>query len=563
MSNALIAGVSGLQAHQQMLDVTGNNLANVSTYGYKASRVTFEELLSETMREATQPTATTGGTNPQQVGAGTKVASVDRNMNQGSLIYTGQELDMAIEGSGYFVLNDGAKDVFTRVGSFAVDAGFNLVDPSTGFRVQRIGSEGVAEGFQDASSNSIRIPYDVALPAKQTESITFTGNLSAQESSPLANLLGSGSDHLYTEGGTAATVTTWLVNLDQATGLADGETVRIHGKDPLGNDVDTTFTIQDNAGAHSTVGDLLDAITAAFSAGAGNPGARATLESGEIRLRDLQTGYSQTDLYLDYQGAGTLTLPSFFRVYQAGCEAYRTANVEVFDAQGIGHNMSVIFARTDTANTWDAVLAHVTGDATLTADGRRILGLTFNRDGSFGGLAIQPSGVPDEQTFAVTFANQAGNTQTVTLDLGTPGSFDGLSQFGGKSTVAATYQDGYKAGYLSSLSVGRDGILVGMFDNGVRRNVASIKLATFQNPAGLLALGGGLFAASANSGDALPTQGLAGGAGAVIGGSLEKSNVDMASEFVNLIQAQNGYQASARTIRVANDMLRELATLIR
>jgi flagellar hook protein FlgE len=95
MSDALLAGVSGLRAHQTMLDVAGNNLANVDTFGFKSSRVTFGELLSQTMREATQPTANVGGTNPQQVGAGVKVASIDRNMDQGNLIFTGQSLDVA------------------------------------------------------------------------------------------------------------------------------------------------------------------------------------------------------------------------------------------------------------------------------------------------------------------------------------------------------------------------------------------------------------------------------------------------------------------------------------
>ncbi|HUT60899.1 MAG TPA: flagellar hook-basal body complex protein, partial [Phycisphaerae bacterium] len=192
MSNALLAGVSGLQAHQKMLDVAGNNLANLNTNAYKASRTTFSELLSETLADSSQPTSDTGGTNPMQIGSGVQVASVDRDMSQGPLVNTGQPLDMAIEGTGYFVLNDGQKDVFTRVGAFTVDGEYYLVDPGNGYRVQRIGSEGVSEGFQVATSDAIRIPYEVALPAKVTTEISFSGNLSADVANPTTNVLSAG-----------------------------------------------------------------------------------------------------------------------------------------------------------------------------------------------------------------------------------------------------------------------------------------------------------------------------------------------------------------------------------
>jgi flagellar hook protein FlgE len=553
MSDALLAGVSGLQAHQTMLDVAGNNLANVNTYGFKSSRVTFGELLSDTIREATQPTGKSGGTNPQQVGAGVKVASIDRNMTQGNPVYTGQPLDMAVQGSGYFTLNDGQKDVYTRVGAFAVDADFYLVDPATGFRVQRIGSEGVAEGFQSATSNDIRIPYDVALPAQATRSITLTGNLSANTDGPTASVLTSGI--AYTEDGATATRDTLLANLDQVVNLADGESFTIQGVDPTGQAVDTSFVYHTGA----KMGDLLDAITAAFSQGADNPGATAAMSSGELRLTDNQAGYSQSDLYLGYSGAGTFDLPNYFNILQAGAQDVRNTNVEIYDAQGIGHVLSIAFVKTDQANTWDAVVTSVTGETTMDAGGRRISGITFEPNGSYGGLG---GTTPDQPTFGLGFGSQSGGAQDLRLNMGTVGEFDGLSQFGGSSTASANGQDGCAAGCLSSLSVSSEGVFVGMFTNGMRRDIAVLKLTTFQNPSGLQSEGGNYFTASANSGNPVATKALAGGAGSVNGGSLEKSNVDMASEFVNLIQAQNGYQANARTIKVTNDMLRELSNLI-
>ena len=139
MSFALSAGVTGLQAHQRMLDVAGNNLANVNTTGFKSSRITFSELLSQTIKKASQPTSTVGGTNPQQMGSGVGVAGISPNMVQGSIVNTGNPLDLAIEGEGYFALSDGSQNLYTRAGALAVDADSNLVDPATGFRVQRFG----------------------------------------------------------------------------------------------------------------------------------------------------------------------------------------------------------------------------------------------------------------------------------------------------------------------------------------------------------------------------------------------------------------------------------------
>jgi flagellar hook protein FlgE len=111
--------------------------------------------------------------------------------------------------------------------------------------------------------------------------------------------------------------------------------------------------------------------------------------------------------------------------------------------------------------------------------------------------------------------------------------------------------------------VNNEGIVIGAFSNGIKKNIATIQVALFQNATALESVGGGYFNASANSGEAVATQALTGGAGSIHGGALEKSNADVATEFVNMIQAQNGFQANARTIRVANEILRELTSLIR
>jgi flagellar hook protein FlgE len=147
--------------------------------------------------------------------------------------------------------------------------------------------------------------------------------------------------------------------------------------------------------------------------------------------------------------------------------------------------------------------------------------------------------------------------------MGTPGQFDGLTQFAGTSTAVAREQDGYESGVLSAVSIDNEGTVIGAFSNGIKKDIATLEIAVFQNTSALESAGSGYFIASANSGDAVSTQAMTGGAGTIHGGALEKSNADVATEFVNMIQAQNGFQANARTITVANEILRELTTLIR
>ena len=565
MSFALSAGVTGLQAHQKMLDIAGNNLANVNTTAFKSSRITFSELLSETIKKASQPTAGVGGTNPQQMGSGVGVSGISPNMAQGNIVNTGNPLDLAIEGEGYFVLSDGSQSLYTRSGAFAVDANSYLVDPATGYLVQRIGSVGLEADFQvqDPNDSHVKVPYDVAMPAKATTEVEVSGNLSAdaQLTTPQTNVLTSNLGYTYGDG-TTPDLATEIDQLDQFSGgseadgqLAVGEsgTITISGYQPDGTAFSSglTFTVDPT----TTLGDLIDHLNNnVFS------GATASLVSGKIRITDDASGYSKSDIVLSYAGDGTLTMPAYFEVSTVGGDEVKNISITVYDSQGGRHVLSGAFVRTETPNTWDMVLTSITGDVQeVTFDNRRIDAVTFNAgDGSYSGL----SGT-DTARFIVTFAHDTANPQTITMSLGTAGKFDGLTQFAGNSTAVARGQDGYEAGRLSTVSVNNEGILIGAFSNGIKKNIAALQIALFQNTSGLESLGNSYFTPSANSGEAVATQALTGGAGSLHGGALEKSNADVATEFVNMIQAQNGFQANARTIRIANDILRELTNLIR
>jgi flagellar hook protein FlgE len=563
MSSALSAGVSGLKAFQQMLDVAGNNIANVNTTAYKASTIHFSELLSETLKKASQPTANTGGTNPIQVGSGVGVSGIVANMTQGNITSTGNALDMALEGQGYFVLNDGQQNVFTRAGSFSVDEKCYLVDSSTGYRVQRIGNYGEAEGFQVAGDSDLRVPYDVAMAASATTAVTVSGNLSsgATTNAGKNNVLTS-SDAFTISNGTAAIGGAKLSELDQWTaGTTGAGTFTISGVNHKGTAlVDTGMAV---TGA-TTLDDIVSHINTVLDAG-GTAGANgvAALVNGKITVTDAESGYSLTDANMSFASTDGTTFKTspYFKITTVGGDEIKSVSLTVYDRLGTAHVLSAAFVRTNTANQWDMVLTSITGDvSSITTNGRRISGIQFNK--SNGSLAGLDTTIGDTSAFGISFAADPGNEQTINISMGTVGMLDGLTQFAGDSTAVASGQDGYTAGRLSSVSADNEGLLIGTFSNGVKKTIGAVEIALFQNPAGLEATGSGYSVTSANSGEAVYTQAKSGGAGTLQGGSLEKSNADTATEFVNLITAQNGFQANTRTIRVASEILQQLATLI-
>lgn len=164
MGSSMNSAVSGLRAHQLMLDVSGNNIANVNTPGYKVGRTAFSDVLSQTLAGATAPSTTLGGTDPQQVGLGVRIGAITNLFTQGGILTTNKPTDLAILGDGFFFLSDGSANYYSRAGAFELDAAGNLVDSVTGYRVQ------------GASGNITISPTATSAPVA-TSTATFTGNL--------------------------------------------------------------------------------------------------------------------------------------------------------------------------------------------------------------------------------------------------------------------------------------------------------------------------------------------------------------------------------------------------
>ncbi|MGC8832569.1 MAG: flagellar hook protein FlgE [Armatimonadota bacterium] len=178
MISSLYSGVSGLRSHQTELDVTGNNLANINTSGFKATKVSFSDILSRTIDYGRPPSGSRGGVNPKQIGSGVQVAALKVDYSQGTIQNTGRDADVAIDGTGFFILSDGNKQFLTRDGSFALDSEGYLVSSSTGLRVVGWQTEGTP-GTGSPPSSGIKIPIGSELMAKATSKVRLSGNLSA------------------------------------------------------------------------------------------------------------------------------------------------------------------------------------------------------------------------------------------------------------------------------------------------------------------------------------------------------------------------------------------------
>lgn len=642
MMKSFSTGLTGLKSNQMFLEIIGNNLANVNTIGYRADRVSFNDIYSQTIRPGSAPGAGLGGLNPLQVGSGTSIGSIAKIFSQGNLQNTGRTFDLGISGEGFFRLSDGLNSYYSRAGAFGLDANENLIDLATGLNVQSV------------SGSNINIDSDTVAPGQATSLMEMAGNLPGKVTGPTAEVLESGaafvtgtqaslvgaqaavvggtgqitmtvdettftvdfdgteadSDALVTKINDAATAagitsavaaqTTDIITLtspgsgtsstvsiadvtgtmstdlgftsgDSATGTedpadedtnlndllnniaayADGDIINITGVDSDGTEIAAQFTYA--TGSAETLGHLRDAITAAF------PGATATIDgTGNLVVTSDTLGESELSVTLaddpDDTFAGEADwASSAFAVTSEGLGPDTvTTSLEVFDENGQAHAVTMNFERQD-GDVW-SLTATIPEDEGTVVSGT-ISDITFNDDGTFasvagdGNLEFQFNGITGSQTVAVAF--------------GTPGTFDGLTQFGDTSTAFIKSQDGFPPGELTSIFIDPDGTIQGAFSNGRIDEIDQIGISMFTNPGGLVRSGDNLFSLGSNSGD--PNFGEPGeaGRGIIRSGVLEVSNVDTSQEFINLIIAQRGFQVNSRVVTTTDTILQELIGIVR
>jgi len=225
MMRSLFSGVSGLKNHQTRMDVIGNNIANVNTVAFKAGRVNFEDILSQTVEGARSPqTGGMGGVNPKQVGLGMGISSIDTLFTPGSLQSTDNPTDFAVQGDGFFMVSDGSQVYYTRDGAFKTSADGALVN-SNGFRLQ--GWMADADGNIDSTQalQNITIPVGAQMKPKATTQIALEGNLDANATSgsqwitsvQVYDSLGNPHNLTITFTKTAANAWDWEATLDGGT----------------------------------------------------------------------------------------------------------------------------------------------------------------------------------------------------------------------------------------------------------------------------------------------------------------------------------------------------------
>lgn len=303
MSTAMYSGVSALKSQQTKLDAIANNIANISTVGYKATTVSFADTLSQTLSAASGATATTGGTNAVQVGTGVSVASTTMDMTNGSLESTGASTDVAISGDGFFIVKNGGSYLFTRDGSFDVDSSGNLtVDGYTvcGWTSYTENSDGTYTFDTTSGVEALNLFSDstngnkLTLDPKATDSSTITGQVNSSVSAATQAVSGSST--------TATSNAAGLTSIASAISsfCSSGDTFKIN---------DTTITVSDYDGDGTlTVADLISTINAQ----AGTTGVTASFVdnngNGYIQLTSSEYG---SDATISLDGTNTILADLF------------------------------------------------------------------------------------------------------------------------------------------------------------------------------------------------------------------------------------------------------------
>ncbi|MGN0480957.1 MAG: flagellar hook protein FlgE [Lachnospiraceae bacterium] len=440
MMRSLFSGVSGLSVHQTKMDVIGNNIANVNTVAFKSSTVTFNEVFYQTTQMASGPNSQTGagGQNAKQIGLGTSVGAISTNgIDEDSTSQrTDNPFDLQISGNGFFIVNSGGTNYFTRDGSFKVDGAGNLVTAS-GAAVM---------GWQVDEENNI-VKDTVSPLAVKSQEFTYT----APAATTACNISGN-------------------INKSSSVFVAGGaETMSYRFYDSLGYEYLGTISVTQNP----------------------NDSSQYTLQVNNIY-----------------------------------CNNKLTNLVATLDATNLNFNPDTGKVLTDTSN----------------------FKLSFTTDNT----------IPDYKLAVNTTIND------ISLDLSQ------LTMYGDETSFVSNTGDlngngkGKAVGTMSSVGIDGQGRIVANYSNGDTRFLGQVAVATFDNASGLEKKGTNMYAETLNSGhfDGVGEDVTATG-GSIASGVLEMSNVDLSSEFTNMITTQRGFQANSRIITVSDSLLEELISLKR
>ncbi|MEE0512242.1 MAG: flagellar hook-basal body complex protein [Lachnospiraceae bacterium] len=550
MMRAMYSGVSGLKTHQTKMDVIGNNIANVNTVGFKSSSVTFSEIMYQNLSGASGPNALTGtgGVNAKQIGLGVTTGSTSVNITgPGASQTTGRAFDIKLNdtnsATSFFIVSNGSGTQFTRAGSFYVDGAGNLCMTSTGYNVM---------GWQvDPTTGDIRKDTVSALRVMSEKNMTSAPE--ATVNGRCEGVLDKNSTDVTSEAGQAMNLSFYdALGYSYVAKFAIKETNRDTGE----------YTVELTDILDSTNKSILDQTKYDSVTGTYDPDYLGDI-FGAVK--------SQTKTYTPRAGWTTVDAANNIFEYNATYYRYDAAAgnlVEVADNGG-GNYVQVPGGTTKTLAEAFGVSPYATGitmtNGVVTANvsGANYT-LKFNPDD---GVFDYIGATGQDNVFLNLKDTLGGNFENIDID------FTGTKWFdnGGSSTIGMDKGDvdgktgtGKKLGGMIGVFVDTNGKIYGSYDNGNTILLGQIAVAQFANAMGLEKVGDNCYTTTLNSGefDGIGVDITAGG-GTMSTGMLEMSNVDLSSEFTEMITTQRGFQANSRIITVSDTLLEELINLKR
>ena len=561
MMRSMYSAVSGLKTHQTKMDVIGNNIANVNTVAFKSSSVVFQDVLYQMTSNASGANAATGtgGVNAKQIGLGVTTGATNLSITtSGAAETTGRAFDIRLSDqstTNFFVVNNGSENLFTRAGSFYVDGAGNLCMTSTGYTVM---------GWQvDPTTGNIKKDTVSALRVMQTSNLT-----SAPEATTQANVSGiidKNDKDVLSDNGLVKTLT-FFDNLGysytarfamKSTGTDGKYTVEL---EKILNSDGTTF--YDPETSNVVLSDIFGAKTT-----------NATLGT----YSQVQSGYyydsAKDQFYVGSDANGTkIFWDSATNSFKDGKtpatthslkQVYGISNAMVAKITGKKANATVKSGTlTITGDVTDYAIDFSTKDGTFSGVGERD---TYNADGSVNKAGSKANTVTLNMS---KLGNNPTQFDDITID------FSGLKDAnnGGKSTAVmstGSIDDGVtgkgkKLGAMIGISIDNNGLITGTYDNGNKETLGQIAVAQFANASGLEKVGENCYRTTLNSGefDGIGVEISADGS-SMTSGELEMSNVDLSTEFTQMIITQRGFQANSRIITTSDTLLEELVNLKR
>lgn len=526
MSQSLYTAMGGINAATTEIQVVSNNVANINTTAFKASSVNFEDVYSTTISSGSVATSSTGGTNPVQVGVGTKVSSISKDFNAGSSVATGNSTDLMIKGSGFFTVTDGSSTYYTRAGNFSFDSNGNLVT-SNGFQVE--GTDSIMSSA--TSGKTVSIPLTICADVEGTKAATLG-------SEKLTSLNGLGSKTNITSGDFSMSLTiggvVYTGTVSALSGLTTDSTVS-----------DVVNYLNGAGGLNFTTAPTTTTATTVAVAGDSYVTAGAT--AGDTVSTATTTSYSLS-----------------------GLKANVIDGKIQIDASAVKVKTNTTTAVTDTT-TPATSLSSLNTNTSSTAAGAAATAIAYSTTG----LAKATNFVTATGLSSAAIKN--GITETNILDstasisqLST--ATNSISKTGitinADGSIQVTYNDGSvlavqldaDSSKYSFVYTTADHVQISGTKCAVDANVATpanfvAQMANVTNVDGLLSVGSNLFETGPNSGDVVYTTAGEMGAGQVESGYLEASNVDLSKELSNMILAQRAIQANSRVFTTTSNIM--------